>query len=180
MLREIRLRTARSQRSGFTLIELLIVVAIIGIIAAILIPNMLNALQKAKQKKTVADQRLVGTAMMAWLTDQSGAAAAGASQTIAFTSDYTAIALGDIRSLLIPVYIQEVPQRDGWQNAYDYRINVGNPGGSRVLGIRSFGRYGTADSDSYVPGGFVPTDYNQDIVWTDGFFLRWPEGLANN
>ncbi len=46
-----KMRKLRSQR-GFTLIELLIVVAIIGIIAALLIPNFLDALQKAKQKRT--------------------------------------------------------------------------------------------------------------------------------
>ena len=70
-----------SGQAGFTLIELLIVVAIIGIIAAMLIPNMLDALQKAKQKRTIADMRIVGTSMFSWLTDQVGAAAAGATAT---------------------------------------------------------------------------------------------------
>ncbi len=51
----------RNRQKGFTLIELLIVVAIIGIIAALLIPNFLDALQKAKQKRTVADMRNAGT-----------------------------------------------------------------------------------------------------------------------
>src|SRR5436305_9180884 len=71
----------RNRQKGFTLIELLIVVAIIGIIAALLIPNFLDALQKAKQKRTVADMRNVGTAMFSWLTDQVGAAAAGQTAT---------------------------------------------------------------------------------------------------
>src|SRR6187455_2654856 len=77
----MRIRNRRSQR-GFTLIELLIVVAIIGIIAAILIPNLLDALQKAKQKATVGDIRNIGTAWMSWVTDQMSASAAGASTQV--------------------------------------------------------------------------------------------------
>ena len=76
----MRLAKRRGQK-GFTLIELLIVVAIIGIIAAILIPNLLDALQKAKQKATVGDIRNIGTAWMSWVTDQMSAAAAGQSTT---------------------------------------------------------------------------------------------------
>ena len=72
----MRLAKRRGQK-GFTLIELLIVVAIIGIIAAILIPNLLDALQKAKQKATVGDIRNIGTAWMSWVTDQMSAGAAG-------------------------------------------------------------------------------------------------------
>ena len=113
------LRRLRNRQGGFTLIELLIVVAIIGIIAALLIPNFLDALQKAKQKRTVADIRNVGTSMMSWLTDQVAAAAAGQSTTD--TVDLSSFDLVDydtVNNSLSPRYIQKVPREDAWGNAY--------------------------------------------------------------
>ena len=47
---------------GFTILEVLIVVAIIGMIAAIAIANYLNALQRTKQKRTMADIRSMAIA----------------------------------------------------------------------------------------------------------------------
>jgi len=167
----------RNRQKGFTLIELLIVVAIIGIIAALLIPNFLDALQKAKQKRTVADIRNTGTAMFSWLTDQVGAAAAGQASTQVDLSSYGGtVAIATMSSILTPQYLQGVPVLDGWKHGYEYYLNTANPLAKNVMAIRSFGRNGANDGGpSYTVTSFEPTDYDQDIVWADGFFVRWPQ-----
>jgi type II secretion system protein G len=165
----------RNRQKGFTLIELLIVVAIIGIIAALLIPNFLDALQKAKQKRTVADMRNAGTAMFSWLTDQVGAAAAGAGATDVDLAKYTSSDATKVASVLVPQYLQSVPAKDGWKKDFSYWLETTKVLQAQVMAIASGGRDASTPGSSYSVTGFDPTDYDQDIVWADGFFVRWPQ-----
>ena len=57
--------------SGFTLIELLIVVAIIAILAAIAVPNFLEAQTRSKVSRVKADIRSLGTAVEAYAVDNN-------------------------------------------------------------------------------------------------------------
>ena len=176
---------------GFSLIELLIVVTIIGIVAAILIPNLLDALQKAKQKRTVADMRNAGTAWMSWLTDQVGAASAGA---VKFWNGTDTVAQGyeQIFGYLHPsdtfFYMQEVPQEDGWKYGFHFGLNP-NLLASNVMVICSGGRDGelvNGCAGTGAPGSrqssdgvhprepFISTDYDRDIIWADGITVQWP------
>lgn len=169
---------------GFSLLEILVVVAIVGIIAVILIPNLLTSLQKAKQKRTVADLRNVGTAWMSWLTDQVGASAAGAAKTYD-ASSFSEPSYVELFGYLHPettfFYMQEVPQFDGWR----YPLRFGQAESlvsSNVLIVCSGAADGAFEGDdctkSYDVGAFVATDFKQDIVWADGYFVRWPSSLG--
>jgi type IV pilus assembly protein PilA len=170
----------RMKQKGFTLIETLIVVAVIGIIVAMMIPNLLDALQKAKQKQTMGDMRTTGMAMFSWVTDQAAAAAAGASVTSIDLSSYgTLLSVSQLSTVLVPQYIQSIPTLDGWRSPYEYYLRTDNPHASQVMLIRSLGRDKTSDSTDYTVSSFEPTDYDRDIVWADGYMVRYPAKGAN-
>jgi type II secretion system protein G len=160
----------RRDKRGFTLIELLIVVAIIGIIVAIAIPNLLNAIQRAKQKRTMADMRATGTATEAYAVDNNQYPASAGTPFPTGLSFPTTTILANVQNQLIPTYIQRIPLADGWNSWFLY--TTGNNNQDYI--IVSVGKDGSATSTTTALG---PTnDFNADIIFIDGQFVQFPEG----
>jgi type II secretion system protein G len=159
----------KKRESGFTLIELLIVIAIIGILAAIAIPNLLNAVQRGKQKRSMSDIRTMATAVEAYAVDNNFYP--NAQCTGKFTAITTSLNVTTGLSVLAPTYIANPVRLDGWRNAFLYNTSSNN----QEYGFRSTGRDGSTTTFTCI----TTTNFNDDIVYSNGGFINYPEGSQN-
>ena len=155
----------RTRSSGFTLIELLVVIAIIAIVSAIAIMNYLNSIERARQKRTMADIRGIALAWESANSESGTFTAAG----LSFPS---AVTFQDLNSQLVPTYMRRIPRSDGWGRPLQFGAE------GKVYAIRSSGRDGTYETDSYEQGAGENPDC--DIVFANGNFVRWPETVQQN
>jgi general secretion pathway protein G len=134
---------------GFTLIEILIVVAIIGILVAIATPLLLEALQRAKQKRTMEDMRNISVGLECYMVD------------------YTKYPLQYI--YIQPYYLGLVPTQDGWGRPWIYDVFSDNNAYSLSSGGKDGGGHATSS-------GFTH-DFDDSITIVNGQFIAYPEGL---
>ncbi len=145
------------KQKGFTLIELLIVVAIIGIIAAIAIPNLLNAIDRGKQKRTMADMRSIGTAIESYAIDNNF-----------YPQGMSSVGAAGVSAFVAPIYIATVPTTDGWANNWD----IDSDTNGTEYTVTSIAKDASAGTNS----GGTTNDFGCDILFTAGQFYQWPQG----
>jgi prepilin-type N-terminal cleavage/methylation domain-containing protein len=147
---EEKAEAMKRQKTGFTLIEMLIVTAIVGILAALLIPVFLSSVQKAKQKGTMQDMNAIAKTVIDYITDRG----------FAPEQDGPMIAGSSFLDELNPFYMKALPLLDQWGTAF--YVYCGTAVDSAGIGGV------TADG----PDGFVVVSYGRDRVQTPHTYDR--------
>ena len=143
---------------GFTLIELLIVVAVIGLVSAIAIPNVITAIQRARQTRSMADLKTLARALSLYDQDY-----------IDYPIETSPASAENLRPFLHP-YIGDFDPIDGWRRPFMYTSD------GRDYTLISYALGGVAN----LPYTIGPIhSLEEDIVLSNGVFVQWPEGVQH-
>jgi type II secretion system protein G len=164
-------------KAGFTLIELLIVVTIIGVLAALLVPNAVMSIQRAKVRSTQQDIAMLASRISDYITDK----------TVPFNNN------GDISeamtTALVPAYSKALPLMDQWGSPFkvytgancDSHYGLASSGRDDYM-VVSLGR--DAEVEGWTYSAAVPeaglysistvADLNKDLINYNGQTVRGP------
>ncbi|HJQ40103.1 MAG TPA: type II secretion system protein GspG [Thermoanaerobaculia bacterium] len=143
-------------------VGLFVIIGVLGIIAAIAIPNLVTAAERAKSQRTMADLRTIATAVEAYATDHNQ-----------YPNATSIDALGPF---LTPTYLRELPRtKDAWMHDFRYAAwTRTNELDSYAVG--SAGKDGIWQYDSveeYTQG--LTGSFDCDIIFSNGNFVQYPE-----
>ncbi len=131
-----QIRHSRKKAGGFTLLEIMVVIVILGILASVVVPNLLGNKEKADQQKAVTDIVALESALDMYKLDNS----------VYPTTDQGLEALVSKPSNPTPRnyrdggYIKRLP-KDAWGNDYQY-LNAGEHGVIDVFSLGADGQEG--------------------------------------
>ncbi len=155
---------------GFTLIELLITVAVIAIVSMIAVPNLLNALQHAKQKKTMASIRSLAQAAERYSVDLNRYPVQPTCGIAKDNASIKAYTRGNKKNKGDPGAASETDFFDGWGHELRYHSAADDS-----YTVCSGGRDGSNCCTPDVPPGAV-SRFEHDLVYSVGSFVTYPQG----
>jgi len=134
----------------------LMLIFITGIIAAIAIPNLLNAIGRGRQKRSMADMQIIATAVETYAVDFDQ-----------YPPSLTSI--DELEAYVVPTYLKQLPRTDGWSNPFQLWTSEDGEAYQIVC-------YGRDKAPGEQPGGPMRS-FNDDIVYRNGSFRQWPEEI---
>jgi type II secretory pathway pseudopilin PulG len=149
-----------NHKLGFEFIALLPATAVVGMVAAVAIPNLLSAKQKGEQNETVSNLKMISTAIQMYIIDNERPPQGNT--------------LEEIKAKLEPLYIKSLPMKDGWGNDFVYKFveksgqfdyYVGSAGRDGIFeGFEQNGLYDATRSH----------DFARDIIMKNGQIVFGP------
>lgn len=135
---------------GFSLVEMIVVIAIIGILVTVAVPALLTAVERSRQRRSMADMHELATANGRYRVDNG-----------TYAADLTDLA---------PEQLGVVPLNDGWGNPFDYSLG----GGGLAYTLTSYGRDGAPGPAA--PSPWISDPFEPDIILQSGVFTQAPSG----
>ena len=138
----LKIKTKLKQNHGFTLLELMVVITIIGLLVAIIAPNILSSQDKAMKQKALADISNLEQALDLYRLDnyrypttEQGLMALVEKPTVEpIPKNYNDVG-----------YIRRLP-KDPWGNPYVYELKGGNK--VRIISLGADGKIGGTDNNA--------------------------------
>lgn len=140
-------RRRQSGAQGFSLVELLVGFATIGILATLVVPQLLMAFERTRQRRSLADMRAIASANGTYRVDH----------------DAYAAAMDD----LIPLFMNPVPPTDAWGTAWSYGLS------GATYTLSSYGSDGAAGPAP--PLAWTDEPFESDLIVVNGAFTQAPE-----
>jgi type II secretory pathway pseudopilin PulG len=135
------------------------VVVVAGLVAGVALPNLQDAIQRARQKRTVRDIERVSLAVNSYATDHGGRYPEAAS-------------IEDLARMLAKID-PDMPKKDGWGNSLRYRRT---PSAFWVASAGRDGKWQKDDPSYYTER--ATSSFDDDIVCKNGVFVQAPRGSA--
>lgn len=172
------------ERKGFTLLELIVVVAVVGILATLITPRIIEKIQDGKQLGTMQDMRTIAKACLEYAAINDEAPAAGTQKGPLMVGNEFIKAITEKQLAVCPV-------KDKWGNPYMVYtgaavasfagMDASKIGKGDCL-IISYGRDGVDDGFIFDPndpqkGMYRVTnkaDYKNDLINWNGNWIRAP------